>query len=127
MPKVKGEQLISQLKLSAKWTDDCQGKKDYDANIIELSTRYWPSGGGFTLLNANTGEWQENEDRPYIKPSAKANIIIRHGNNNYIDLATFEVEANTEEEVKAAVEKWAAKQFEDITSLLITHYDKDNS
>ena len=32
----------------AMWTDDCQGKKDYDGNMVSISTRYWPgpSGGG---------------------------------------------------------------------------------
>ena len=38
------------LLLSAKWTNDCQGKKDYDGPILEVSTRYWPRGGGFFVV-----------------------------------------------------------------------------
>ena len=35
------------LKVSARWTNDCSGKKDFDGRIVDLSTRYWPRGGGF--------------------------------------------------------------------------------
>ena len=29
-------------KINAEWVDDCQGKKDFDATILRISTRYWP-------------------------------------------------------------------------------------
>ena len=28
------------------WTDDCQGKKDYDATLVSLSCRTYPNGYG---------------------------------------------------------------------------------
>lgn len=62
-------------KVPATWEDDCQGKKDYDAELVSLSTRYWPRGGGFSAII--DGKWEHNEDRPDIKPSAvelKSNI-----------------------------------------------------
>ena len=33
----------SQFKLVARWTDDCQGKKDFDGRLLSYSTRYWPA------------------------------------------------------------------------------------
>jgi len=42
-----------------KWTNDCQGKKDFDGPIVTLSSRYWPSGGGFSMLDTGTG-WPAN-------------------------------------------------------------------
>lgn len=39
------------MKIDAKWTPDCQGKKDYDGQILSISTRYWPSGGGFATFS----------------------------------------------------------------------------
>lgn len=38
-------------RINARWTDDCQGKKDFDGTIIDISSRYWPRGGGFGLFS----------------------------------------------------------------------------
>lgn len=98
------------MKLAAEWTNDCQGKKDYDGEILSISTRYWPRGGGFWVMN-NEGPGrvsiQENDARPEIKPSAHSSLIVRHDGDNYSTLAEAEFEADTEGEVKAAVEAWA--------------------
>ncbi len=90
------------------WTDDCSGKKDYDADIVRLSSRYWPRGGGFMLLN--NGRIEENDTRPEIKPSAISHILL--GDE---DLARCEFEGETETEVKAQVEAWATEQIARVT------------
>lgn len=105
----------------AKWTDDCQGKKDYDGRIISLSTRYWPAGGGFHILK--DGDFQLSTD-PVIRPSAVASIVLNfgepdeYGYGDYRDLAEARFEADTETEVKAQVEAWTAEKFALIVSLL---------
>lgn len=96
------------MAIAATWTDDCQGKKDFDGPIISISTRYWPRGGGFSEI-AN-GVWLENEDRPQIKPSATASIIVNLNGDDSDDLATKDFEGETFEVVKAAVESWANEQ-----------------
>ena len=103
------------MKFSGHWTNDCQGKKDYDGPILEVSTRYWPRGGGFTeVIRTDHGVFfRDNEDRPTIKPSAKSSVCICHGKNG--DLYTLterEFEAETEEEVKHLVEVWVQQQMD---------------
>lgn len=93
----------------AEWTDDCQGKKDYDAPLVSLSTRYWPRGGGFAVLSQGRG-WEDNDARPNIRPSARAKIILHtRGDDSVIAEQYFE--HDTEEAVKAAVEEWAEGQY----------------
>lgn len=91
--------------LQAEWQLDCQGKQDYDANLVRLSTRYWPRGGGYAELTDN-GRWLENKSRPSIPPSATATIYLQDD-----PLTTASFEGATEAEVKAKVEAWAREQF----------------
>lgn len=39
------------------WKPDCQGKWNYDCDLVSLSCRYWPRGGGFHTLDTSTGAW----------------------------------------------------------------------
>lgn len=102
------------LKLTAKWTDDCSGKKDYDGEIVGVSTRYWPRGGGFLVLR--DGVFEDNSTRPEIKPSAKCSITLRHGDDDYTHLLSQEYEGETFAEVAAQVERWAQAQFERVVA-----------
>jgi hypothetical protein len=95
-------------KLSAKWTDDCQGKKDYDGDIISISTRYWPAKD-YRLIGGNL-----------VKPSANCSLILRHGEDDYFELISKDFEADTFEEIKVLVEKWAQEQMDRIVDLLRT-------
>lgn len=114
------------MKLEAEWKDDCQGKKDYDANLVRLSSRYWPRGGGFHTYDSDTREWCGNESRPEIKPSAHASILLGPYTGDVDDtgvtLAEAEFEAETEAEVKQQVEQWAQDQFERIVIALRAFY-----
>lgn len=99
------------IRHDAKWTDDCSGKKDFDARVLSISTRYWPRGGGFLYVGGGKGVRPSIEDRPDIKPSAKASLMLLIAGDRYIDIAEQYFEAETPEEVFAAVEVWATAQF----------------
>jgi len=108
---------------TAEWTDDCQGKKDYDGEILTISTRYWPRGGGMGIITHNESgkvsiETNSNND---IKPSATSNILL-HTKGDFVEIVSKDFEAETETEVKYQVEKWVQKQFDDILKLLKTKY-----
>lgn len=105
---------MNDLKLNARWTDDCQGKKDYDGPILVVSTRYWPRGGGFWIINnkANSVSIEDDSTRPEIKPSASCSLDIVSKQEGYAPgehttIATRDFEGETFEEVSAQVEAWA--------------------
>lgn len=102
------------MKFSGRWTNDCQGKKDYDGPILEVSTRYWPRGGGFTeVVRGDRGAFfRYNEDRPNIKPSATSALVVREEGDCTYTLIEHEFEAETEEEVKQLVEAWVQQQMD---------------
>ena len=100
------------MELQAEWTPDCQGKQDYDADLVSLSTRYWPRGGGYAEMTAD-GRWLENEARPSIPPSATATIYLQDE-----PLTTGSFDGATEAEVKAKVEAWAREQFAKVASAM---------
>lgn len=33
---------INEIEFETEWTSDCQGKQDFDFNVLTVSTRYWP-------------------------------------------------------------------------------------
>lgn len=110
------------MKIAAKWTDDCSGKKDFDGAILRISTRYWPRGGGFYVLDSSG--FHGNDARPEIKPSATSKIVLYHGeptDGSYgrsVTLSERDFEFETQEEVQSAVEAWADDQFRRIRSAL---------
>lgn len=112
---------MSDLTVPAMWTDDCQGKKDYDGKLVSLSTRYWPRGGGFATFSREAG-WEDNAARPDIRPSAHATIYLGSTANDFYEnaeqLIDREFEGDTQEEVQRAVEAWAAEQFQRIALAL---------
>ncbi len=88
--------------LKAEWTLDCQGKQDYDGEIISISTRYWPSN------------YQSNK-----KVSAKCSLHLNFKDYpEYIELVSQEFEGDTEAEVKFKVEQFAQLQFDKVVGLL---------
>ena len=63
------------MDLQAEWVPDCQGKQDFDADLVHLSSRFYPQGGGF--LEINVGGWLANSNRPGVLPSAVATIYLQ--------------------------------------------------
>ena len=122
------------FKLDAEWTNDCQGKKDYDGNILGISTRYWPRGGSALILNAATGDISMGDDpaRQDIKPSAKSSITLYYKEDDslsdgsydqgYMDLVSKEFKGDSEDDVKAQVEQWGQEQMNEIVSVLRKHF-----
>lgn len=77
-----------------RWVPDCGGKEDFDGEIIRLSSRYWPPRFG-------------------TRPSGTATLLLQGE-----PCRTQEFEADTEAEVKAAVEAWARAEIEALSALL---------
>lgn len=116
------------LKLNAQWTDDCCGKKDYDGDILSISTRYWPKGGGFRIFDSSMPQLglQKSEDVfPNAPPSAHASIMLRTpdaGVSESVRLAEKDFKGDSFEEVKAAVEAWGQEQMDRIVEILQPHF-----
>lgn len=107
------------VKVPAEWADDCQGKKDFDGELVSLSTRYWPAGGGVYMHSPTTG-WVQNPF-PDIKPSATSKIILRHS-DGYVIFAEESFEADNLEEVKTKVEVWAQEQYRRVIAALTLEF-----
>ena len=111
----------------AMWTDDCQGKKDFDGPLLSVSTRYWPGPGGGAAMLVHVGpEGGKIDDLPYgSKPTAHSCIILnvgpreeRDGGGDSLTWSEKEFEADTEAEVKAQVEAWVTAEMKKIVSML---------
>lgn len=115
--------LLDELEPCAMWSNDCQGKKDFDGRLLSISTRYWPaSPSAPNEFNTATGKWTT---APYgAKPSAAASIVINHGApdqygfGDYATLCEQKFEADTEQEVKALVEAWVKAECNRILHLV---------
>lgn len=115
------------FELAAQWTDDCQGKKDYDGPILSVSTRYWPRGGGFLAVyrQGDNVTFEQNDARPEIRPSATSALMLHYGEDGSeetIDLIEQSFEAETFEEVAAAVQTWAQEQMNRATRALFAEF-----
>jgi len=123
-----GERL-ERVRLNAEWTDDCQGKKDFDGGLVRVTTRYWPRGGGFWEVISKPGQPVniiENDARPEILPSAHCSVQIEsmpargcdpHGPQTET-LADQHFEGETEADVKVQVEEWAQQQVDRVVAAL---------
>ncbi len=112
----------------AQWTDDCQGKKDFDGLAVLISTRYWP--GYMTGYNSAYPE-RGLHVIPTNGPSAKATLAINHGGpsegdeyGDYFVLAECEFDGADEDEVKGKVEVWVQEQFDRMTGALRAEFGK---
>jgi len=106
-------------KLKAYWTTDCQGKKDYDTDILSFSCRMYPPRYGnhkfhaiceLTLRNGQgSGFFEEmkNERREFIC-------------GNYFDLLKADFEGDTEQECKQKVEEWCNRVYNQTIRILTT-------
>ena len=112
------------------WSNDCQGKKDFDGRLLGISCRCWPGPEGqvgFNSFDSSTGKFSTVPYGP--KPSANASIHIEHGEPDEPDgygdsteLVSAEFEADTEAEVKSLVEAWVTAKVNEIASVLTAHF-----
>jgi hypothetical protein len=119
--------MRDKLKLAAEWTDDCQGKKDYDGDIVSISTRYWPAGGSTLVFNTAEPEKGLHRLNSDAKPSATSSLVIWFDAGDYrdsVDLIKQEFEADTPEEVQKQVEAWAQEQMDKVVSILREKFGK---
>lgn len=87
-------------KMTPQWTQDCNGKEDYDADPVSLDVRYYPP-------------WKD----PAGKPSVLASVYL--GGEKLIDA---ELLGESEAEVKALAEKWAADQYARIRRVMVVEF-----
>lgn len=123
-------QLVETFEPHAEWTDDCQGKKDFDGSFLSISTRYWPgeaSGEGPMIVNSTPGQPPKISTGSYGRhPSASASIHINHADGwEYTTLIEKKFEAPTEAEVKALVERWVRVTCRDMLRILVAHYSPE--
>ena len=118
---------IEELKPHAGWSNDCQGKQDYDGRLISLSTRYWPGpeGGGLMTIQRENGSVKVGTAPYGSQPSAHAMIILHlgpakknDGGGDFLIWSQADFTAITEVEVKAQVERWAADQMRAVVDKL---------
>lgn len=99
----------SKAAYNLEWIPDCHSKQDYDGTLVSLSCRMYPRGGGFIQVDTKTGEVKENSDRPTIPPEATVSILLGDPcGGPYETLASAYFVEETEEKVKALVERWSA-------------------
>jgi len=107
------------------WKPDCQGKEDYDFDLVSLSCQYYPRGGGFLVFDFVSREFVGNMARPEIEPSANASIYIGDLRDGpYETLAEAEFSGKTEEEVKSKVEAWAKDMIRRVDSAIRKEFSK---
>lgn len=122
--------IPEKMTLNAQWTDDCCGKKDYDAPIVAISTRYWPRGGGMLVVTNNPGQpvkIEGDDARPEIKPSATCSLIVRYDDGESADIIGKDFEGETFEDVKAQVEPWAQAQMDRVVAALRREFGRSNT
>ena len=84
------------------WTDDCQGKKDYDGRLLSVSSRYWPprydSAG---------------------KHTAASSILWGDPATEYVEIARREFSADSLDDVKRLVEAWVLEQSREVFAKVV--------
>jgi hypothetical protein len=109
----------------AEWTQDCQGKQDFDGPIISVSTRYYPGPGvgGSLVLEAGSSEFKTIPYGP--QPSANSSILLRlgpkhkgDGGGDYYVWKTQDFTAPTESKTKALVEAWVTERMAEIVACM---------
>ncbi|MEE7625397.1 hypothetical protein V3O24_04425 [Methylobacter sp. Wu8] len=100
------------MKLDITWADDCQGKKDYDGDIVAVSTRYWPSNH------------QKNGMCSAICDiSMYDGFLDRNGESELLISKNFE--GATFAQVAEQVEPWAQAQMDRIAAALRAEFNQD--
>ncbi|MBY3432976.1 hypothetical protein HFN89_02130 [Rhizobium laguerreae] len=96
MPETNGEP-----RYDVKWQDDLQGKKNCDISLVTISCRYYPES------------YSQNG-----KPSCSVSLCL--GDEETI--ASADLYGDTEAEVKAAAEEWAATTANAIRAAMLACY-----
>ena len=109
------------MKCEINWTDDCQGKKDYDGDIVCISTRFWP--GPLTVFDSAHPEKGLHEI-PGGEPSAVCHVLLRDGapDGESLELIGKEFEGATFEAVASKVERWSQKQMHRVVKAMMAEF-----
>jgi hypothetical protein len=116
------------MKINARWMNDCGGKKDFDGNLVSISTRYWPEDGGFYVITDERGLRKNDILGPC---EAHATIGLRergaeeddeYGRLHKLTDETFT--GDSYEAVRVQVEAWAQKQMDRVEEALRREFIK---
>lgn len=114
------------------WRNDCQGKKDYDAPILEITSRYWPGeqdGEGRMAIDVEDGTVYRNV--PYGgEASAVSELEVLYASTEgmsveRLTLARKEFQHYDGEVVRREVERWAQEQMDKAVAALRTAFEED--
>jgi len=95
------------MELLIDWTDDCNGKKDYDGELVCISTRFWPSN------------YQKNGSC-----SAKCHVMMMDGGRSgeSKDLIAQHFEGDSFDSVSSQVEEWAQTQADRVYKAILKEF-----
>ena len=124
--KKKSQRMIVKMQPYASWTNDFQGKQDFDGPLLSISTRYYPGASNPEYGTYIFQPGKKMKIVPYGKfPSAISSIILSigpkeedDGGGNYLIWREKEFEGETETLVKSKVEAWVTEQIKEIVKLL---------
>lgn len=102
----------------AVWTDDCQGKKDYDGGFLRISSRFWPGeqdhGEGMMVTEYTPGKGVSIGSYKLQQASAVAAIIMVLPADDTLTLREAKFTGANFKEVSADVEAWVQSNVDDI-------------
>lgn len=116
------------MKTTAKLTDDCCGKKDFDGEMLSVSSRYWPKGGSalaFDTSNPSAGLHHYDDGSAC---SANSKILFHYkkenGDQDYVVVAESGdyITGDSLEEVQAKIESWVQKTTDRIFRALTKEF-----
>ena len=119
---------MNNVKTTAVWTNDCCGKKDFDGEMLTVSSRYWPKGGsGMAFDTEHPGRGLHRYDDG-SQCSASSKILFHYtkenGDTDYLVVAETGdyITGATQEEVQTKIEDWVQKTTDRILRALIREF-----
>lgn len=97
IPLISNEAIASTVIRNTKWTEDCQGKRDFDAPLLSVSCRYYPDF------------------------NVSASILFFVGSSiqgDYLVLAYSDIWGTSETNAKEQTEAWVKEQILLVTKTL---------
>lgn len=96
-----------------RWTQDCQGKEDFDGKLASISTRIYARGGSTHVWGPEGFTDKDSPSRQHIRPSGTAHIRLFNRHEIQKDFV-----ADTTEQLKADIEAWYTMIIEAVQEAL---------
>lgn len=113
----------------AKWRDDCQGKKDYDGEVVVLSCRYWPGAdseqGTMIVTRDHNGQVVIGTEPHGERHHVHASICLVKAGGDFATLTHEHFYGNSFDEVRVATEGWAKGAVARVWRAVIVEFARD--